>query len=199
MPTASAPSGSMSRLPAPGSGRGPVKPVVASNRVRARSAARRSTPHKSGPDAAGTPRPRHRAPSSNVLGAYTGEVAERLNAPVSKTGMGVSVHRGFESPPLRCCDVSGHRSQVSREIGLILRHPDSCWPAEPDASDCARVSPSSTNRERSPCAPRRRQPGLWTNARVCCLAFSAAITKHTRSGPRLGNGAPVYFTEIGSM
>ena len=30
-----------------------------------------------------------------------GEVAERLNAPVSKTGMGVSVHRGFESPPLR--------------------------------------------------------------------------------------------------
>jgi hypothetical protein len=24
-----------------------------------------------------------------------------LNAPVSKTGMGVSVHRGFESPPLR--------------------------------------------------------------------------------------------------
>ena len=33
----------------------------------------------------------------------TGEVAERLNAPVSKTGMGLSVHRGFESPPLRCC------------------------------------------------------------------------------------------------
>jgi hypothetical protein len=23
------------------------------------------------------------------------------NSPVSKTGMGVSVHRGFESPPLR--------------------------------------------------------------------------------------------------
>ena len=31
----------------------------------------------------------------------TGEVAERLNAPVSKTGMGGSVHRGFESLPLR--------------------------------------------------------------------------------------------------
>jgi hypothetical protein len=33
--------------------------------------------------------------------AYTGEVAERLNAPVSKTGMGGFVHRGFESLPLR--------------------------------------------------------------------------------------------------
>ena len=31
----------------------------------------------------------------------TGEVAERLNAPVSKTGMGGFVHRGFESLPLR--------------------------------------------------------------------------------------------------
>ena len=40
------------------------------------------------------------------------------NAPVSKTGMGPSVHRGFESPPLRCCDESGHRSQMSRDIGL---------------------------------------------------------------------------------
>ena len=30
-----------------------------------------------------------------------GEVAERLNAPVSKTGMGGFVHRGFESLPLR--------------------------------------------------------------------------------------------------
>jgi hypothetical protein len=29
-------------------------------------------------------------------------VAERLNAPVSKTGMGGYVHRGFESLPLRC-------------------------------------------------------------------------------------------------
>ncbi len=43
----------------------------------------------------------HRPPSSNVLVAYTGEVAERLNAPVSKTGMGGFVHRGFESLPLR--------------------------------------------------------------------------------------------------
>ena len=33
--------------------------------------------------------------------AAPGEVAERLNAPVSKTGMGGSVHRGFESLPLR--------------------------------------------------------------------------------------------------
>jgi non-ribosomal peptide synthetase component F len=42
-------------------------------------------------------------------------------------------------------------------------------------------------------------PGLWTNLRVRCAALSTAITKHTRSGPRLGNGAPVYLTEIGSM
>ena len=41
----------------------------------------------------------------------TGEVAERLNAPVSKTGMGLSVHRGFESPPLRS---SARFSSVSR-------------------------------------------------------------------------------------
>jgi hypothetical protein len=43
----------------------------------------------------------HRPRSSNVVSAYTGEVAERLNAPVSKTGMGGFVHRGFESLPLR--------------------------------------------------------------------------------------------------
>ena len=30
-----------------------------------------------------------------------GEVAERLNAAVSKTVMGGNFHRGFESPPLR--------------------------------------------------------------------------------------------------
>lgn len=41
--------------------------------------------------------------------------------------------------------------------------------------------------------------GLWTKPRVCCAAFSTAITKHTRSGPRLGNGALVYLTEIGSI
>ena len=41
--------------------------------------------------------------------------------------------------------------------------------------------------------------GRWMKLRVRCAAFSTAITKHTRSGPRLGNGAPVYLTEIGSM
>src|SRR5580693_2286228 len=30
-------------------------------------------------------------------------------------------------------------------------------------------------------------------------AFSTEITKHTRSGPRLGKGAPVYLTEIESL
>src|SRR4029077_9017765 len=38
---------------------------------------------------------------ANLSDRPTGEVAERLNAPVSKTGMGGSVHRGFESLPLR--------------------------------------------------------------------------------------------------
>jgi N-acetylmuramoyl-L-alanine amidase len=38
---------------------------------------------------------------ASLSGRYTGEVAERLNAPVSKTGMGGFVHRGFESLPLR--------------------------------------------------------------------------------------------------
>src|SRR6516162_10621301 len=41
--------------------------------------------------------------------------------------------------------------------------------------------------------------GWWVKLRVCCAAFSTAITKHTRSGPRLGNGAFVYLNEIGSM
>jgi hypothetical protein len=40
-------------------------------------------------------------PLASLSGRYTGEVAERLNAPVSKTGMGGFVHRGFESLPLR--------------------------------------------------------------------------------------------------
>ena len=43
------------------------------------------------------------------------------------------------------------------------------------------------------------QLGLWTKSSVRHAAFSTAITKHTRSGPRLGNGAFVYLTEIGSM
>jgi len=37
------------------------------------------------------------------------------------------------------------------------------------------------------------------NPRVVCHARSISITKQTRSGPRLGNGAPVYLIEIGSM
>lgn len=41
--------------------------------------------------------------------------------------------------------------------------------------------------------------GLWTKSSVREDAFSTVITKHTRSGPRLGNGAFVYLTEIGSM
>src|ERR1700759_2367791 len=57
----------------------------------------------------GAPGPRERQFRLTCL-RPTGEVAERLNAPVSKTGMGLSVHRGFESPPLR--------SVMSRDIGL---------------------------------------------------------------------------------
>ena len=49
------------------------------------------------------------------------------------------------------------------------------------------------------CNARVSHPGLWANLRVFCAAFSAAITKHTRSGPRPGNGAFVYLKEIGSM
>ncbi len=45
--------------------------------------------------------------------AYPGEVAERLNAPVSKTGMGGFVHRGFESLPLRCLR---RNSRIHREF-----------------------------------------------------------------------------------
>src|SRR5262249_10876366 len=48
-------------------------------------------------------------------------------------------------------------------------------------------------------APSMSQLGSWTKASVCPAAFSTAITKHTRSGPRLGNGALVYLKEIGSM
>ena len=66
---------------------------------------------------AGRPSGSPAAHSTNVFDP-PGEVAERLNAPVSKTGMGVSVHRGFESPPLRFCDVSGHVSHMSWDIGL---------------------------------------------------------------------------------
>ncbi len=43
------------------------------------------------------------------------------------------------------------------------------------------------------------QPGLWTKLRMRWAAFSTAMTKHTRSGPRLGKGTPVYLTEIGSI
>jgi hypothetical protein len=55
--------------------------------------------------------------SSSNLSYAPGEVAERLNAPVSKTGMGFSVHRGFESPPLRLSDESRHVSQVKSRLG----------------------------------------------------------------------------------
>jgi hypothetical protein len=45
-----------------------------------------------------------------------------------------------------------------------------------------------------------RGPGLWVSqSRRRWPAFTTAITKHSRSVPRLGNGFPVYFTEIGSM
>jgi hypothetical protein len=42
-------------------------------------------------------------------------------------------------------------------------------------------------------------PGLWMKLRVRCAALSTVITKHRRSGPRLGNGTFVYLNEIGSM
>src|SRR5262249_42238086 len=48
-------------------------------------------------------------------------------------------------------------------------------------------------------APSVSQLGLWTKSSVRSAAFSTAITKHTRSGPQLGNDALVYLTEIGSI
>ena len=48
-------------------------------------------------------------------------------------------------------------------------------------------------------APALSQFGSWTKSSVRQAAFCTAITKHTRSGPRLGNGAFVYLKEIGSM
>ena len=42
------------------------------------------------------------------------------NVPVSKIGMGGSVHRGFESPLSVTCDESRHWSHLSRDIGLTL-------------------------------------------------------------------------------
>jgi hypothetical protein len=45
----------------------------------------------------------------------------------------------------------------------------------------------------------RQAPGRCTKPRMRWAALSTAITKHMRSGPRLGNGAPVYLTEIGSI
>ena len=46
-------------------------------------------------------------PDASLSNRWPGEVAERLNAPVSKTGMGGSVHRGFESLPLRSPAIDG--------------------------------------------------------------------------------------------
>jgi hypothetical protein len=43
-------------------------------------------------------------------------LAVRLNAAVSKTVSGVFLRRGFESLPLRFCDVSGDPGHMSREI-----------------------------------------------------------------------------------
>ena len=43
------------------------------------------------------------------------------------------------------------------------------------------------------------QPGWWVKPRVRWPTFSAAMTKQTRPGPRLGKGALVYLTEMGSM
>jgi hypothetical protein len=84
--------------------------------------------------------------------APPGEVAERLNAPVSKTGMGVSVHRGFESPPLRWlvssvipqADRANGRCRVSARRVLVK-------PAEVNASQPAvahHVARSTSTRRR---------------------------------------------------
>ena len=51
------------------------------------------------------------------LSGTTGEVAERLNAPVSKTGMGGFVHRGFESLPLRAVTGAGGAWSLSGPSG----------------------------------------------------------------------------------
>src|SRR5205085_788261 len=48
------------------------------------------------------------------------EVAEWLKAAVSKTVMGVSVHRGFESPPLRL-DASRHDHRTADALRAVRR------------------------------------------------------------------------------
>src|SRR5579859_2985441 len=53
--------------------------------------------------------------------------------------------------------------------------------------------------ERDRCGAGWCYPGLWAKLRILCAACSTAMTKQTRSGPRLGNGAFVYLNEIGSM
>lgn len=52
-----------------------------------------------------------------------------MNAPVSKTGMGLSVHRGFESPPLRCVLDQHHMIGSVRELVVTS------WPQRFVATD----------------------------------------------------------------
>jgi hypothetical protein len=70
--------------------------------------------------------------------------------------------------------------------------------AEDGAGAGAAIADRSFLRQRR-AAMRAGHPGLWMKPSVRAAALSTAMTKHTRSGPRLGNGAPVYLTEIGSM
>src|ERR1700693_2393461 len=70
------------------------------------------------------------APDASLSNRWPGEGAERLNAPVSKTGMGGSVHRGFESLPLRSPAIGGPpaprnpRSQHPLMLRELLRRRD---------------------------------------------------------------------------
>src|SRR5947199_2485926 len=75
-----------------------------------------STPRREPPERG------HHPLGASLSGRYTGEVAERLNAPVSKTGMGGSVHRGFESLPLRWTpSVLSLATQHERRVALGAR------------------------------------------------------------------------------
>src|SRR5436190_5514920 len=99
-----------------------------------------STPRREPPERG------HHPLGASLSGRYTGEVAERLNAPVSKTGMGGSVHRGFESLPLRWLLASGlaaSAAQPVREVGASAG--DQSGRAHPGRVDGPRATrPTST-------------------------------------------------------
>ena len=82
----------------------------------------RATPTTPAHDAGGQPRAGGtRAPQSATISPARGEVAERLNAAVSKTVMPRKRYRGFESPPLRLMAYLQVKSECSpvAETGFL--------------------------------------------------------------------------------